>query len=246
MSQDEELKAFEAALAALVPRGDRLDRDRLMFLAGQASVGGILSETAAAEGTPGVSPVRGKAHGQDARATTRRWAWPAAFSAMTAVAATLLVIVVARPEPQVIVRTIPAPSQGGPLGNTEGDPGRSVRGGPRAEPRPSWGPEGRWPGTPGSSPVTAAEAMALAMAPLWRVRSPELAQRMSTATLAEVLDTILPQAQGSAGTPDARPMGNDKSSYHDLRDEWLKKPVRRGFSPRPSVLELFPPLGARS
>jgi len=245
MSQDEELKAFEAALAALVPRGDRLDRDRLMFLAGQASVGGISSETATGEGVPGVSPVPGKIHGQEARAM-RRWAWPAAFSAMTAVAATLLAIVVTWPGRQGIERMPPVAAGGDGGGSVQGDPGRSVRGAPRAEPPPSWGPDGSWPGTPGSPPATAAEATALALAPLWRVRSPELAQRMSTATLAEVLDTVLPQAQQAAGTLDAGPMGQDKSSYHDLRDELLEKPGRRGFSPRPSVLEMFPPLGARS
>ena len=35
--EDNRLRAFEAALASLTPRGDRLARDRLMFLAGQAS-----------------------------------------------------------------------------------------------------------------------------------------------------------------------------------------------------------------
>ena len=35
----DELSELEAALAALVPRAERLNRDRLMFLAGQASVG---------------------------------------------------------------------------------------------------------------------------------------------------------------------------------------------------------------
>ena len=32
-----ELKAIEAELAALIPRTDELDRERLIFLAGQAS-----------------------------------------------------------------------------------------------------------------------------------------------------------------------------------------------------------------
>ena len=36
--KQDDLKSFEAALAGLVPRTDRLDRDRLMFLAGQQSV----------------------------------------------------------------------------------------------------------------------------------------------------------------------------------------------------------------
>ena len=38
-----DLIAFEAALASLVPRSDRLDRDRLMFLAGQQSRTGFQS-----------------------------------------------------------------------------------------------------------------------------------------------------------------------------------------------------------
>jgi hypothetical protein len=75
MSREEELarnlKAFEAQLAGLTPRTDRLDRERLIFLAGRQS--------AVAERT---------------RPTARviRWAWPGAFSAMTAVAATLAVL----------------------------------------------------------------------------------------------------------------------------------------------------------
>ena len=84
MSEPEEpvsdLTAFEAALAALAPRADRLDRERLMFLAGQAS--------------------RGARHA--------RWPWPAAFAAMTAVAAGLLVALVMQSRPQP-ARTIPVP-----------------------------------------------------------------------------------------------------------------------------------------
>jgi hypothetical protein len=73
MSHDEEpvedLKALEAVLASLVPRTGGLDRDRLMFLAGQASV----------------------------RAASRfRWAWPASTAAMTAVAAGLLAMLALR------------------------------------------------------------------------------------------------------------------------------------------------------
>src|SRR6187401_3503160 len=67
-----ELKSFEAKLAALVPRDDRLDRERLAFLAGQASMN-----------------------------PNTRWqrhpGWPAAFAAMSALAATLLLMLVTRP-----------------------------------------------------------------------------------------------------------------------------------------------------
>jgi hypothetical protein len=69
-----DLNAFEAALAALVPRSDRLDRDRLMFLAGQAAVGA-----------------------GGARVGRPRWGWPAAFGLMTAIAAGLLLALLARP-----------------------------------------------------------------------------------------------------------------------------------------------------
>jgi len=65
-----ELKAFEARLAALLPRADRLDRDALLFEAGRAST----------EDRP-----------------RHRWAWPSAFWAMTTVAAALLAVVLLRP-----------------------------------------------------------------------------------------------------------------------------------------------------
>jgi hypothetical protein len=72
-----DLKAIEAQLAALRPREDGLDRERLMFLAGQASV-------------------------RRPELTARRWAWPASFAAMTA-AAVLLLAIVLRHEPGVSV-----------------------------------------------------------------------------------------------------------------------------------------------
>ena len=80
-----ELKAIEAELASLVPRADELDRERLIFLAGQASArkataspGGRASETI----------------------------WPIATAAMTAVAVSLLVVLVRRPEPEVTTRVV--------------------------------------------------------------------------------------------------------------------------------------------
>jgi hypothetical protein len=76
-----DLKAFEARLAAHVPRDDRLDRERLAFLAGQASA---MNAPAQRSRVLGVSV--------DSRV------WPAAFAAMSAVAATLLFLLVARPE----------------------------------------------------------------------------------------------------------------------------------------------------
>jgi hypothetical protein len=75
-----ELKALEARLAALLPRDDRLDRERLMFLAGRASVE-VPFETG--ERRP--------------RVWLKNKAWPAAFAGMTAIAASLLVALFARP-----------------------------------------------------------------------------------------------------------------------------------------------------
>lgn len=76
-----DLRAFEAALAALAPKAAALDRDRLMYEAGRASLA-----------TPHVAPRGG-------------WAWPAAFSAMSAVAASLLLALVLRP-PTVVERMV--------------------------------------------------------------------------------------------------------------------------------------------
>jgi len=100
------MTALEAALAALTPRADRLDRERLMFLAGRASV---LGEKAVEGATAGLSGSgRDSTAGQASRGTQHsRWPWPAAFAAMTAVAAGLLVALVTRPGPQVVERIAP-------------------------------------------------------------------------------------------------------------------------------------------
>jgi hypothetical protein len=75
-----ELQSFEARLARLSPRDDRLDRERLAFLAGQASMSSDASCSS--------PPIQG---------WRRHPAWPAAFAAMSALAATLLAILLARP-----------------------------------------------------------------------------------------------------------------------------------------------------
>ena len=97
-----ELKAIEAELAALSPREDRLDRQRLIFLAGQASAAG-----------------RGGRSG---------WAWPASLAGMTAVAATLLVMLLVRPEPRVVERVrvveVPVGTKGSDLEKPTGNGGR--------------------------------------------------------------------------------------------------------------------------
>ena len=90
-AHQEKLSELEAALAGLLPRADRLNRDRLMFLAGQASAESKISQP----------PAR-------AQATWRMsaWAWPAAFATMTGVAATLLLALCIRPAPQVVERFV--------------------------------------------------------------------------------------------------------------------------------------------
>ena len=85
--RSEDLKALEAALA---PRVEGFDRERLIFEAGRAS--------AMAESTLDSRP-----------STLGQRAWPAAFSAMTALAAALLVMLVTRPEPQVAEQAIRPP-----------------------------------------------------------------------------------------------------------------------------------------
>jgi hypothetical protein len=102
--QAQDLKAVEAALASLAPSTGRLDRDRLMYLAGEAAA---LSRFAQSKPAPShiaqtVSTVRG-------RVPLRRWAWPAAFSTMSAVAATLLAMLMSRPEPAVIPQIVYVP-----------------------------------------------------------------------------------------------------------------------------------------
>lgn len=75
----QELKGLEAALGALLPTPSRIDRDGLMFRAGRASV------------------------------TRRRWAWPAATAVLASVAATLAIVLIARPrpEPEQVVIYVP-------------------------------------------------------------------------------------------------------------------------------------------
>lgn len=69
--RENELTALEARLGAFRPGASRLDRDRVMYLAGQAA---------------GLK--------QRADARSRPWRWPSAFAAMTTVAAALLVALV--------------------------------------------------------------------------------------------------------------------------------------------------------
>ena len=103
-TKNEDLRAFEAALGALRPRSDRLD-DR--FRAALTKEACVTSPLPPGEGQGEGSAIDGIHRfvclycGSDAPVGRlgRRWAWPAAFSAMTAAAAVMLVLVVVRGEP---------------------------------------------------------------------------------------------------------------------------------------------------
>jgi hypothetical protein len=77
----DELKQFAADLSRLRPRDNRLDRERLAFLAGQASVASRPAQPLKVLGLPLESRV-----------------WPAAFASMSAIAAALFVVLLMRPE----------------------------------------------------------------------------------------------------------------------------------------------------
>ncbi|MGD0384265.1 MAG: hypothetical protein ABSA77_12140, partial [Thermoguttaceae bacterium] len=98
-NQSAEMKQFEAALAALTPRTDRLDRDRLMFLAGQQSI--LIASKQKSPLPTNLRFVPGDGQGEGGTIArpirSRTLAWPAAFAAMTVVAAALLVMLVVRP-----------------------------------------------------------------------------------------------------------------------------------------------------
>jgi hypothetical protein len=86
MSEDirePEMTALETALAGLAPRPACIDRDRLMFLAGQRS------------------------------AARRGWLWPCASAALASAATLLSVLLLYRPEPRIVRVPSPAvqPSQ---------------------------------------------------------------------------------------------------------------------------------------
>ena len=78
---DPELTSLEAALAGLAPRPARLDRDRLMYRAGQKSRAAL------------------------------RWLWPASTAASALAAGCLAVALALRPAPPVVERVVylPAP-----------------------------------------------------------------------------------------------------------------------------------------
>jgi hypothetical protein len=88
--QSPHFKAFEAQLAALRPREGRLDRETLMFLAGQASVDAseALRQNSA-----------------------RRWARPASVGALVGAAAAAAVMLAVRPIPSSGIAARPTPER---------------------------------------------------------------------------------------------------------------------------------------
>ena len=92
-----ELKSFEARLSNLAPREDRLDRERLMFLMGQASERAVGESSLATASSEQPSPsLRGRGNVR---------AWQAAFGAMSAVAATLMCMLLMRPAENGLARS---------------------------------------------------------------------------------------------------------------------------------------------
>jgi hypothetical protein len=103
------LAPVEQTLAGFAPAPPQLDRDRLMFLAGQASAMASGGRQAPGADVPGDDrtgkrpPLRG-----GARLPTRqvqlspRWLWPAATATFAATALALLVTLALRPAPQIV------------------------------------------------------------------------------------------------------------------------------------------------
>ena len=97
------LGPVEQTLASFVPAGPRLDRDRLMFLAGKASAAN--QEPAARSEQPGAT-----VHLPAQRRV--RWFWPASTVVLAATSLVLLLALVDRPSapPQIVYRDRPVPT----------------------------------------------------------------------------------------------------------------------------------------
>jgi hypothetical protein len=89
---NQDLAAVEAALTSLSPAPSTLDRDRVMYLAGQAS-------------------------GRRQRASRASWLWPCTTAATVLVACTLGVLLAGRSQPQMVERIVYVES--GRPGDTE-------------------------------------------------------------------------------------------------------------------------------
>ncbi len=179
-----DLKSLEAALADLSPRADGLNRDRILFLAGQASV--------TRDGTTS--------------AGYQRWAWPSAFAVMSTVAAALLVMVIAGPKPEVVVREVPRPAESDSSDVSPEDEKAS----------PVLAAEDSDPGS-----LTREEPTAASVAAVLRLRA-ALRMRRGDATYLNLRDRVLAFGPDALFLPNprrARQTGEKKPppSYHELR-----------------------------
>jgi hypothetical protein len=98
-NQDEDLKAFEASLGSLRPRADGLDNRWRFLLAQEATFNRSLSESDVLAAGQFVC-VRCGGVAASSHRGERSWAWPMAFSGMSAVAAALFVMLLVRSGPQ--------------------------------------------------------------------------------------------------------------------------------------------------
>jgi hypothetical protein len=110
--QPEELKAVEQSLAAFAPAAPRLDRDRLMFLAGAASASASAPASAQASGRREPPDGHESPGGQTIGQLTlpARLLWPVTSAALAATSLALAVVLVTRPTPpsQVVYLAPPA------------------------------------------------------------------------------------------------------------------------------------------
>jgi hypothetical protein len=91
------LDSVEEALAGFTPAPPQVDRDRLMFLAGQASCSPLAPQ---ADTVSRIERTSQK---------TRRWLWPASTAALAATSLALAVALLVRPtpQPQIVYRDRP-------------------------------------------------------------------------------------------------------------------------------------------
>jgi hypothetical protein len=197
-------KGIEAALGALVPRSDRLDRDRLMFLAGQAAVEAQAERVSRATAAGG----------------PRRWLWPAAFSTASAAAVVLAALLVLRPE-RIVVEYVPQP----PANDARPEAPLPSPDGRGAE---------RDAGQSALAVAPLVESPALAeTGPLLRLRTAqrELASADSAQWLDQVLG---PSTTARAGSTDRdAPCDPEAYTQRTLREELLLKGRGRDSSPAP-------------
>src|SRR5205823_3631606 len=101
-----------AALASLTPVAARIDRDRLMFLAGQASTtaSSVASGGCQAPGTLAASsnPITGKL------THPARLAWPASTAVLAATALTLAIMLWLRPAARIEIVYVQRPASSSP------------------------------------------------------------------------------------------------------------------------------------